>query len=82
MIMTDYDFVNVPIVDIVNPIIILKFNSFLELSKKYKEALIKIVLELFNRFVIKEDIFSLLMKKLEVKMKQKNALKNKKNKVP
>ena len=65
-----------------NPITILKFNSFFDLSKKYKEALIKIVLELFNKLVIREDIFSLLIKKLEVKIKQKKQLKNKKNPAP
>ena len=65
-----------------NPITILKLSSFFDLSKKYKEALINMVLELFNKLVIKDEIFSLLMKKLEVKMKQKKQLKNRKNAVP
>ena len=52
-------------------------NLFLALSNKYKVTLVAIVLVLVNKFVNKEEFFSLLIKKLEVNIAQNTQLINK-----
>ena len=59
-----------PQVAISNPKNIIKFNLFFSLSKRKSDVVTKIPLVLDNNFVISEEFFSLLIKKLKVNKEQ------------
>jgi hypothetical protein len=63
-----------PTVDIISPAKIKRLNLFFDLSKKYIITLIKTVLVFVNKFVIKEEVFSLLIKKLDNNIAQHKQL--------
>jgi hypothetical protein len=59
-----------PQVAISNPKNILTFNLFFSLSKRYRLVVTKIPLVFDNNFVISDEFFSLLIKKLKVNKEQ------------
>ena len=71
-----------PQVAISNPKNVLTFNLFFSLSKRYRLVVTKIPLVLDNNFVISEEFFSLLIKKLKVNKEQIVQSNNTKNTNP